>query len=239
VGNTVRLNQTPVPLSVDASGEPDFFEYIGTTTATRDDSGAATYRVCALEPIRTVIFSRDDIEIPYQHSFSHTYSAASEIGAGINADIREALEEANVSADVVERLEADITSAANRIGSTNITVSAQFRHYRLNAAAIRRLRANGPDEAAVNCRRYLEDNPDQRMFSGLTGFYFSDAQYNQEVSTDVVAELAAKIKAEDDGADIVGLESTLRRVVATTLDAQSDPYFRVVGFSFYAPNSGN
>lgn len=166
----MALDRFPKNLTIDASGNPNVLDYLGTTVGVNVSTGRPgdncgrqgvtpfTTRAWALD-------GQDDSGGDIERRVTQTYTLRRTSGAEVKGSIVTALELAGVPAAVLEQLDGDVNLTINRLESAHVAATGVFRQYQLRPDLLRAMKDGiFTDELVESLVMPLAGNtpPDQR-----------------------------------------------------------------------------
>jgi hypothetical protein len=222
-----------------ATKEPDYLSYVGTIVQRNEaqkrdgkkfhpdrlgDPGA----VCGAGEA-TPFTATDLTKSVYSNSYKIEYELDQRAEGSFKADLIEALNAANVPDGIIAGAKADIDAAASQLKKVKIVSTGTLRQVQLKAATLHKLEASSSPLAG--CFQELKSG-DWRLYSAISGIYVTEGTIDSNAKIVILANLAASISAKYK-ATPASLTTTLDRKVSETINASIEPYFAVIGVSYW------
>jgi hypothetical protein len=219
--------------------EPDYLSYVGTIVKRNmitPASGKEFYPDRLGDPgaacgagVATPFTADDVTKSVYSNSYKIEYELDQRAEGSFKADLAESLKTAGVPVSTIAAAKADIDAAASQLKKVKIVSTGTFRQVQLKASVLHSLEASA--SPLGECFRELKTG-DWRMYSAVSGIYVTEGTIDSNAKTNILAKLSASI-SERNGSAIAGLDAALDRKVSERINASIEPYFAVIGVSYW------
>lgn len=213
-------------------GEPDLMTHLGRIVARGNRTGNAGADCGLTDADRSPTPTQ-------QNNVELSYTMAQKIGSSFEADLVAALEAARIPDNLQQMFRADIEAAASSFDNQTINVTARFSEHQLRPATLDRLDNEIAGSPPVGSCAYRIKSGDFRLVQAISVLYVPTASANFDAGYELVGSLGAKLKgAGVDDEAIAALQANVRERVDQKLAIAVQPYYAVIGVSYWSPPSG-
>jgi hypothetical protein len=230
MGNALPLTQQYKTIEVDVSGQPRLMSYLGTIVA-RDNRRGEPGAICGGGAMSRFT-NEDRTASVFSNTIELVYTLEQKIDLGIKADLTEAMVASGVPVQITQRVQADLDASISQLKNQVVNATARLSEYQIKPEVLSELDASVTDGRFQQCLAELRTG-NWRLYQAVSGFYVSDGRLDSTTTNTIIANLVARVKLADPSVDAAKLSIGLNSVATQRIKTAIEPYFVVVGASFY------
>lgn len=166
-------------------------------------------------------------------TFTFEKRSKAEISAGLQADVKNALIAANVPEESLRNLEAEFKTSYRRASGAKHDISGKYYRMQLKQEVIDGIKnAETANQKARACGDMLRADGRRNLIYSIAVIELDKASYASNVATDAAASFVAKVKKKAPGADIAGLEASVKTAVTQDMTVQLGKEHRVISWDY-------
>lgn len=230
MGTALPLTQQYKTIETDAAGVPLLMSYLG-TIVDRNNRRGEPGAICGGGPISPFL-EIDRTGSTFNNTIELVYTLEQKIDLGIKADLTQAMVAAGVPIQVTDRVQADLDASISQLKKQVVNATAKLSEYQIKPSVLSELDASIGPGRLNGCLVELQQG-NWRLYQAVSGFYVSDGRLDSTTTTTIIANLVARVKLADPTVDAAKVSAQLNSVATQRIKTAIQPYFVVVGVSFY------